>query len=138
MQKAISAFVATGFALLMIALGTATPNSASVLPTTPGTLEVKRTVKGQTLTSTENPAVQLKFDPSFRYIGGHNFILYDVANAEQHFFVDADAQGRIRLVRTFHIHPHEVAVAARLFDDAADVVVAKVFADVQAELCGFD
>jgi hypothetical protein len=55
-----------------------------------------RQVKGQTLTSTEMPAVRLKFDKQFKYVGGHEFILYDVARAEQHFFVDADKEGRVR------------------------------------------
>lgn len=55
-----------------------------------------RRVKGQVLTSTDMPALRLKFDSSFKYVGSQNFILYDVARAEQHFFVDADKQGRIR------------------------------------------
>jgi hypothetical protein len=56
----------------------------------------KRNVKGQMLTSTEMPAVRLKFGKDFKYVGSQDFILYDVARAEQHFFVDADKQGRIR------------------------------------------
>lgn len=55
-----------------------------------------RTVKGQLLTSTEMPAVRLKFDKAFKYVGAQDFILYDVARAEQHFFVDADEQQRIK------------------------------------------
>ena len=55
-----------------------------------------RTVKGRVLTSTETPAVRLEFDKAFKYAGGHDFILYNVARAEQHFFVDADKQGRIK------------------------------------------
>jgi hypothetical protein len=55
-----------------------------------------RTVKGQVLTSAETPAVRLKFDKAFKYVGGQTFILYNVARAEQHFFVDADGQGRVR------------------------------------------
>ena len=54
-----------------------------------------RTVNGQTLTSTKLPAVRLEFDKKFKYAGGHSFVLYDVANAEQHFFVDADKDGLI-------------------------------------------
>ena len=42
------------------------------------------------------PAVRLTFDKAFKYVGGQSFILYDVASAEQHFFVDADAQGRVK------------------------------------------
>ncbi len=55
-----------------------------------------RGVEGQVLTSTEMPAVRLEFDKGFKYVGSQSFILYDVASAEQHFFVDADAQGRIK------------------------------------------
>lgn len=55
-----------------------------------------RTVSGQTLTSTQLPAVNLIFDKEFNYAGGHSFVLYDVANAEQHFFVDADKDGLIK------------------------------------------
>ena len=55
-----------------------------------------RTVKGQVLTSAEMPAVSLKFDKEFKYVGGQTFILYDVARAEQHFFVDADDKGNVK------------------------------------------
>ena len=55
-----------------------------------------RSVKGRVLTSTELPAVRLEFDKGFTYVGNQDFILYDVARAEQHFFVDADKQGRIK------------------------------------------
>jgi hypothetical protein len=58
--------------------------------------EQVRSVRGQVLTSTEMPAVRLEFDKEFKYVGTQNFILYDVARAEQHFFVDADRQGRIK------------------------------------------
>src|SRR5688572_29207745 len=55
-----------------------------------------RTVKGQVLTSTDMPAVILEFDKAFKYIGAQSFVLYDVAHAEQHFFVDADKDGRMK------------------------------------------
>jgi hypothetical protein len=55
-----------------------------------------RSVKGQVLTSTKTPVVRIEFDQGFKYAGGHSFILYDVADAEQHFFVDADKEGRIK------------------------------------------
>jgi hypothetical protein len=55
-----------------------------------------RSVKGQVLDSRELPAVRLRFDKAFSYAGSQEFILYDVARAEQHFFVDADKQGRIK------------------------------------------
>ena len=55
-----------------------------------------REVKGQVLSSKSTPAVELDFGKDFKYIGGHKFVLYDVANAEQHFFVDADKDGRVK------------------------------------------
>lgn len=55
-----------------------------------------RSVQGQVLTSTTTPAVKLTFAKGFKYAGTQSFILYNVANAEQHFFVDADEQGRVR------------------------------------------
>jgi len=57
---------------------------------------VSRKVKGLTLTSDATPRVRITFGRGFKYAGGHSFVLYDVANAEQHFFVDADAEGRVR------------------------------------------
>lgn len=58
--------------------------------------QMSRTVDGQILTSKETPAARLEFDRRFKYVGGHVFILYDVARAEQHFFVDADREGRVK------------------------------------------
>jgi hypothetical protein len=55
-----------------------------------------RRVDGQVLISSRLPAVRLEFDRGFKYAGTQSFILYDVATAEQHFFVDVDAQGRIK------------------------------------------
>jgi hypothetical protein len=67
-------------------------SAAAVAQATP----VSRKVSGLTLTSDEAPRVRIKFDKGFKYVGGQSFVLYDVANAEQHFFVDADARGRVR------------------------------------------
>jgi len=58
--------------------------------------EQLRAVKGQVLTSPAMPAASIEFDKEFKYVGGHSFILYDVARAEQHFFVDADKDGRVK------------------------------------------
>ncbi len=57
---------------------------------------LSRTVKGQEIVSRQQPAAQLKFDKAFKYAGGQSFVLYEVANAEQHFFVDADKEGRVK------------------------------------------
>lgn len=55
-----------------------------------------RPVRGQILVSTQLPSVSLEFAKPFKYVGGHSFVLYEVANAEQHFFVDAEKDGRIK------------------------------------------
>lgn len=57
---------------------------------------ITRTVSGQVLTSKDTPAVRLEFDKAFKYAGSQSFVLYSVANAEQHFFVDADKDGRMK------------------------------------------
>lgn len=55
-----------------------------------------RDVKGQVLISTYLPSIRLRFEKRFKYVGSQKFILYDRAQVEQHFFVDADNQQRIR------------------------------------------
>ncbi len=55
-----------------------------------------RRVKGQILTSASLPPIRIKFGKAFKYVGSQQFILYDRAQVEQHFFVDADKQQRIK------------------------------------------
>src|SRR5438876_3384653 len=55
-----------------------------------------RRVKGRVLTSTSLPPIRIKFDKTFKYVGSQSFILYDRAQVEQHFFVSADQQQRIK------------------------------------------
>ena len=54
-----------------------------------------RTAKGNTLSSPELPKLKLRFDDDFKYAGGQSFILYNVARAEQHFYVDADQDRKV-------------------------------------------
>jgi hypothetical protein len=56
----------------------------------------ERTVSGQILSSGRDPTARLEFTSNFKYMGSQRFILYGVADAEQHFFVDADTAGSIR------------------------------------------
>lgn len=79
------------FAMAIVAFTLIPSGRAMVAEETP-----TRRVTGQTLTSTHLPAVRIKFDKAFKYVGSQSFVLYSVANAEQHFFVDADKQGRIK------------------------------------------
>lgn len=69
---------------------------AGYAQSTPGVnLNNLRTAKGDTLSSPELPKLKIKFAKPFRYVGGHSFVLYDVARAEQHFFVDSDKGGNV-------------------------------------------
>ena len=55
-----------------------------------------RRVKGQILTSASLPPIRIRFGKAFKYVGSQQFILYDRAQVEQHFFVDADKQQLIK------------------------------------------
>ena len=55
-----------------------------------------RLVKGQVLTSTNLPSIRIRFDKRFKYVGSQKFILYDRAQVEQVFFVDADNEKRVK------------------------------------------
>jgi hypothetical protein len=81
------------FLILLIPIAAALSWSLVSAQTNP---PITRTVAGQVLTSKDTPAVRLEFDKAFKYLGAQSFVLYDVANAEQHFFVDADKDGRVR------------------------------------------
>jgi hypothetical protein len=52
--------------------------------------EFYRKVKGQILTSANSPEIRLKFSKKFKFAGSQKFILYDRAEAEQYFFVEAE------------------------------------------------
>ena len=56
----------------------------------------ERHVKGRVLTSVDLPRLRIKFSKAFKYVGSQRFILYGRAQVEQHFFVDADKQRRIK------------------------------------------
>jgi homoserine O-acetyltransferase len=58
--------------------------------------EPERIVTGRTLVSLSAPAVRIQVPEAFQYAGGQRFVLYDVADAEQHLFVDADDSGLVR------------------------------------------
>ena len=93
MKVGLCLFVALSFAISSAAACVQPGNTLSESIAGPSQT---RTVKDRTLTSTQMPAVRLEFSEPFKYAGGHSFILYEVANAEQHFFVDADKDGRIK------------------------------------------
>lgn len=59
-------------------------------------LPVQRSVQGNVLSSDSKPRVTVTFDSAFHYAGSQRFELYHVADAEQHFFVDADPGHQVR------------------------------------------
>lgn len=57
-----------------------------------------RSVSGNELLSHHDPAAILRFDPAYQYIGGQKFILYGVADTEQHFFVETTADDKLKSI----------------------------------------
>ena len=55
-----------------------------------------RRVKGQVLTSASLPSIRIRFNKQFKYVGSQKFILYDRAQVEQVFFVDAGSDKRVK------------------------------------------
>ncbi len=56
---------------------------------------LQRTVVGNTLSSSADPAIRIRFDESLQYLGGQQFILYGVADTEQYFFARIDDSDRL-------------------------------------------
>lgn len=67
----------------------------AVLPS-PAQQQPPRQVKDQILTSTALPPIRIKFADEFKHVGTLQFVLYDRAQVEQHFFIDADNEKRIK------------------------------------------
>ena len=53
---------------------------------------------GQVLPAAVGPIQELHFAKPFRYAGGQRFILKKIADAEQHFFVEAGKPGTVRRI----------------------------------------
>jgi hypothetical protein len=64
--------------------------------TEPVTTGLARDYTDAGLVSTADPAVILQFDPVYEYAGGHKFILYGVADTEQHAFVETAPDGQTK------------------------------------------
>jgi hypothetical protein len=56
---------------------------------------IQRTGSDTILRSEKSPAIAIQIDPEFKYAGSTSFILYEIARAEQHHFVVADAERRV-------------------------------------------
>lgn len=60
-----------------------------------------RNVQDNLLVSESLPAVRIRVDPQFAYVGNTSFILYEIAHVEQHHFVVTDAQKRVERLLWF-------------------------------------
>lgn len=69
---------------------------SSIAPAQPQVEPKTRRVKGQTLRSDSQPSIRIRFGKAFKYVGSQQFILYDRAQVEQQFFVDADKQQHLK------------------------------------------
>lgn len=81
-----------------------------------------RVVKGQVLTSSGLPPIRIRFDRGLRYVGSQKFVLYERAQAEQHFFVDADASGRVRRMYMLQFEGYLPGVDASYSYEAKETV----------------
>ncbi|MGI9265525.1 MAG: hypothetical protein ACR2QU_11400 [Gammaproteobacteria bacterium] len=59
---------------------------------------LSRTVVANDLVSKQDPTAILRFDPVYRHLGGQKFILYGVADTEQHFFVETTDDNKLKSV----------------------------------------
>jgi hypothetical protein len=56
----------------------------------------ERMVRGNTITSQHDPAVEIRLPKAVRYAGAARWDLYGICDAELHVFVEADAQKRVQ------------------------------------------
>ena len=68
------------------------------LTTEPEFADLGRIASDNDLISDRDPAVILRFDSAFDYVGGQKFILYGIADTEQHFFVETNAEKELQSV----------------------------------------
>ncbi len=61
----------------------------------------QRYVEGQVLVSTDLPAIRVRLDEAFAYVGEMAFTLKDIARVERYVFVDVDEQQRIERMFIF-------------------------------------
>ncbi len=64
--------------------------------TAPELIGLARVMTPDGLVSTRDPPVILRVDPVFRHLGGQKFVLYGVADTEQHFFVETTPDDELK------------------------------------------
>ena len=88
-------------------------------------LKNMRFAKGNTLVSDSLPKVKLKFGKDFKYAGGQTFILYGIARAEQHSYVDAAKDGPPEYHKFAMLYSH--CSLSRLINEIKASSLLKVF-----------
>jgi hypothetical protein len=68
---------------------------ASPAQSAPDATTTLRAVRDNTIISPELPKADLTFAPAFRYVGGQQLNLYNMADAEQHLFIKGGSNGVI-------------------------------------------
>jgi len=68
----------------------------AILLTLAGPANAQTEVSGNTVTSTQFPPVVMEFDADLEYVGSSEFVLYDVADAVIHVFVERDDRRRVQ------------------------------------------
>ena len=64
---------------------------------------IQRTGQDTILRSEKSPAIAIRIDPAFKYVGSTSFILYEIARVEQHHFVVASPERRIERLLWFQL-----------------------------------
>jgi hypothetical protein len=82
----MASLIARSLLSWLLAAGTAAPD----------TMPLRHAVEGHIIRAGEGGIVTLEVDRAFRYAGGQRFVLLEVADAEQHAFVVADAAGNVQ------------------------------------------
>jgi hypothetical protein len=59
-------------------------------------LPAQRKVEENTIDALHTPVESIEIDSAYKYVGAQRFILYNIADAELHLFVDADKNGHVR------------------------------------------
>lgn len=77
-------------------IAAATIATIGAVPSRAQEIRPERTVEARTLSSRRDPALTVAFGDGFAWAGAHRFVLKNVADAEQHFFVDADTQKNVK------------------------------------------
>jgi hypothetical protein len=62
---------------------------------------IQRTGQDTILRSEKLPAIAIRVDPAFKYVGSTSFILYEIAHVEQHHFVVAGPERRVERLLWF-------------------------------------